>query len=141
MILGRISLSLLARAFDMSLYVVLHRLIGQKSVIFEGWLDIGMRAILVLLISAIGILEFKTFKTMFVIFKPTMSQYLCKKIADIPFGLGALVGWSCLSAMMTSSLIKVLVSSAFISSVTHLDNAHVTSLILLGEEMEKIFSK
>ena len=141
MILGRISLSLLARAFDMSLYVVLHRLIGQKSVIFEGWLDIGMRAILVLLISAIGILEFKTFKTMFVIFKPTMSQYLCKKIADIPFGPGALVGWSCLSAMMTSSLVKVLVSSAFISSVTHLDNAHVTSLILLGEEMEKIFSK
>ena len=76
MILGRISLSLLARNFDMSLYLVLHRLIGRKFAIFEGWLDFGMRAILVLLISAIGILEFKTFKTMFVIFKPTMSQYL-----------------------------------------------------------------
>ena len=59
-----------------------------------------------------------------------------KKIADIPSGPGALVGWSYLSALMTSSLVKALVSSAFISFVTHLDNAWVTSLIPLGEEVE-----
>ena len=59
-----------------------------------------------------------------------------KKDCRIPSRPGALVGWNCLNAMTTSSLVKVLVSSTFISSLTHLDNAHVTSLIPLGEEVE-----
>ena len=55
MILGRIDLSLLARTFDMSLYVVLQRLIGRNYAILKGWLVFGMRAILVLFISVMEI--------------------------------------------------------------------------------------
>ena len=74
--LGKMALNLLAKIFEMSLCVVLHRLIGQNFVIFVGLFVFGMREILVLLISVMGRLEFSTFNTMFVIFDPTMSHYL-----------------------------------------------------------------
>lgn len=73
MIWGRIALRRLAKTFDMSLYRILVRLMGLNSVILEGLLVFGTRVILVLLMSTMDILEFKTFKTMLIIPLPTIS--------------------------------------------------------------------
>ena len=63
----------LAKTFYMSLYTILVRLMGLNSVILEGLLVFGTRVILVLLMSTMDILEFKTFKTMLIIPLPTIS--------------------------------------------------------------------
>lgn len=52
---GRIGFSLLARTFKTILYTTLHRLIGLKLEISSGDLTLGIRVILVQLIS-LGIL-------------------------------------------------------------------------------------
>ena len=55
----RIGLSLLARILDIILYDTLHRLMGQKSLIFVGFFILRMRAIFVLFKSAIGAFELR----------------------------------------------------------------------------------
>jgi len=61
-------------SFDMTLYITLHRLIGLKSVIFVEFFILGTKVILVLLISVIDILEFKTFKIMHMTSLPIIIQ-------------------------------------------------------------------
>ena len=56
----------------MSLYTTLHKLIGQKSVIFFGLFVFGIRDILVLLSSATDTLLLKTSRTMLVRPLPTI---------------------------------------------------------------------
>ena len=73
MMKGSKVLSLLARVFEMSLYITLHRLMGWNSDILEGLFFFGLREILVLLISEIGRLLLRTFRTILVTLLPIMS--------------------------------------------------------------------
>ena len=122
----------LASILDTSLYTTLHKLIGLKSDNLEGLLIFGIKVMLVLLISAIDILEFNTFITIHIISFPTTSQYFWKKIADIPSDLGAFVGCICFRAASTSSLVNVEINFWFISPVTLVGIVFVTSKIRLG---------
>ena len=68
-------LSLLARVLEISFLITLHRLMGLNLVIFFRLLVFGMREMLFLLISVIGKLLLRTFRTILV----TLSNISDKK--------------------------------------------------------------
>ena len=116
----------------MSLNSTLQRLMGRNSDILLELFVFEIRAMFVLFNSTMGKLLLRTFRTILVILQLTIFQYFKENMADIPSGPGALVGWICLKAMDTSSLVKSRVRFAFISSVTLEGIAAITSSTRVG---------
>ena len=72
---SRIGFSLLARTFEIILYVTLQRLMGLNSLILDGRLVFGTRKIFVLFRSVKGALELRVFKMILLTSSPIISQY------------------------------------------------------------------
>ena len=72
---SRIGFSLLARTFEIILYVTLQRLMGLNSLILDGRLVFGTRTIFVLFRTVKGALELRVFKMILLTSSPIISQY------------------------------------------------------------------
>lgn len=88
---------------EISLYIVLHRLIGRRCLNSKTPFSFEMRTTKVLFMSLRRILERNTFWTIFTISEPTILQYFWKNKAGIPSGSRAFIGCILFKAFQIST--------------------------------------